>query len=191
MDFIFIKRALIVILLDVVAGAAFAQFVWVDAKGTRQYSDQPPPASIPKKNILKEPAAELRKQQNGAVSGTDNNGGNLDNGETQKETSTTAAGLSEANAAATPKAPLTTAQKNMDFNKRRNEQTEKDKKSTEEAKRLADKTKNCERAQSYAKTLQSGERISVTDRNGERTYISDEKRSQELNDAKRLLDSCK
>lgn len=34
-------------------GTAFAQYVWVDEKGVKQYSDMPPPASVPASRILK------------------------------------------------------------------------------------------------------------------------------------------
>ena len=49
-----IKKTIAIILLQIVAGAAFAQFAWIDPNGVRQYSDQPPPASIPKNKILKD-----------------------------------------------------------------------------------------------------------------------------------------
>lgn len=35
--------------------AAHAQFAWIDAKGVRQYSDQPPPPDTPAAKILKTP----------------------------------------------------------------------------------------------------------------------------------------
>jgi hypothetical protein len=41
--------------LLMLANAAFAQYVWIDAKGVRQFSDQAPPGSVPQKNILKSP----------------------------------------------------------------------------------------------------------------------------------------
>ena len=50
-------------LLMVAAASAAAQFVWIDASGIRQYSDRPPPASIPKNKILKEPSVELRSNR--------------------------------------------------------------------------------------------------------------------------------
>jgi hypothetical protein len=37
------------------AGGAFAQYVWLDEKGVKQYSDRPPPASVPTSRILKQP----------------------------------------------------------------------------------------------------------------------------------------
>jgi hypothetical protein len=37
------------------AGTAHAQYAWLDAKGVRQYSDQPPPVDTPASKILKTP----------------------------------------------------------------------------------------------------------------------------------------
>ena len=39
--------------LLIVANLGHAQFVWVDAKGVKQFSDRPPPPGTPQKNILK------------------------------------------------------------------------------------------------------------------------------------------
>ena len=36
-----------------ITGHALAQYVWVDDKGNKQYSDTAPPASVPKNRILK------------------------------------------------------------------------------------------------------------------------------------------
>lgn len=161
------------LLLAIATGSAFAQFVWTDANGTRQYSDQPPPASVPKNRILREPGAEVRSNRP-SVTGTD---------------PTASAPVKDP--AAAPKGPMTTAEKNADFSKRKNEQAEKDKKAADEAKEAADRGKNCERAQAYNRSLQSGERIAGTDKNGEKTYLSDEKRAQDLRDTKRALEGCK
>ena len=38
------------------APMAQAQYVWVDAKGVKQFSDRAPPGSVPLKRILKSPA---------------------------------------------------------------------------------------------------------------------------------------
>jgi len=43
------------LLLLCCAGVAHAQFVWIAPNGTRQYSDQPPPAGTPASKILKAP----------------------------------------------------------------------------------------------------------------------------------------
>lgn len=37
------------------SSAAFAQYVWLDEKGTKQFSDMPPPPTVPSSRILKQP----------------------------------------------------------------------------------------------------------------------------------------
>ncbi|MGV3653414.1 MAG: DUF4124 domain-containing protein, partial [Noviherbaspirillum sp.] len=37
------------------SGAAMAQYAWIGDDGVRQYSDRPPPASVPSHRILKAP----------------------------------------------------------------------------------------------------------------------------------------
>lgn len=148
-------------------GAALAQYVWVDEKGVKQFSDMPPPASVPANRILKQLSAPLRAASDESSAATD---------------------ASNAGAA---KLPKSIAEQNAEYNKRRAEQAEKEKKATEEAKLAADKAKNCERARDYQRTLESGERIVRTDRNGERAFLTDEQRSQEMRENRRILDNCK
>lgn len=153
------------------SSVAYAQYIWLNEKGVKQYSDMPPPASVPKKRILKEPGSHASSQATvpaePAVQGT------------------------PVDAEAKDNAPMTTAEKNADFQKRRAEQAEKEKKAAEEAQRAADKAKNCERARAYQRALQSGVRVSRTDKNGERSFLNDEQRAKEAQDAQRALDECK
>jgi hypothetical protein len=151
------------------ATAALAQYVWVDEKGMKQFSDMPPPASVPKTRILRQPSATQ------SASAVDKNGAQAD---TPADTVKSAA-------------PMTSAEKNTDFLKRRNEQAEKDKKAADEAKRKADTAQNCERARSYAHSLESGQRLARTDNNGERAFLSDEERAGDLQNAKRIVADCR
>jgi hypothetical protein len=48
-------RYLIAIILLLAAGAANAQWSWIDDKGVRQLSDRPPPPGTPASRILKAP----------------------------------------------------------------------------------------------------------------------------------------
>jgi type IV secretory pathway VirB10-like protein len=152
------------------ADGAFAQYVWLDEKGVKQFSDMPPPASVPAKRILKQPGGTAVK----AV----------------PEASDQAPDAS-AKPAAAPKEPLTAAEQNAEFRKRRAEQAEKEKKTAEQAKLAAAKATNCERTRAYQGSLASGERISRTDANGERVYMSDEQREREMQEAQRMLADCK
>ena len=151
------------------ATAALAQYVWVDDRGVKQFSDMPPPASVPKTRIVRQPSAMQ------SASAVDKNAKSAD---APAETLKSAA-------------PMTSAEKNTDFMKRRNEQAEKDKKATDEAKRKADTAQNCERARGYAQSLENGQRVTRTDSNGERAFLSDEERAGELQNAKRIVADCR
>ena len=161
-----LKRFTVAILLASCAGAALAQYVWLNEQGVKQYSDKPPPASVPNSKILKAPR--------GAV---------------QLGAPAKAAEATEIDA--TKKTPATTAEMNADFNKRKMEKAEKDKESEQKAKLAADKAKNCEKVRNYKRVLDSGERISHMDPSGERSFITDEERAQETRTNNRMLDDCK
>lgn len=155
-------------------GTAAAQYVWLDEKGTKQFSDRPPPASIPASRILKHPGAASTSSPAAAAAAA-----------------STASPAQSQPAAARPDAEKTIAEKNADFRKRQMEREEKEKKLAEEAKMAADKARNCERVQDYQRSLASGTRISRTDKNGETTFLSDEQRERELGETRRLLNECR
>lgn len=141
--------------------AALAQYVWLDEKGVKQYSDMPPPPSVPTARILKQPGERARPAPDSTA---------LDSNAT---------------------APKSLAEQNAEFKKRRMEQAEKEKKAAEEARLAAEKSKHCERTRSYLRALESGERIAQTDSSGDRTFLSDEQRERELREARKLAQDCK
>jgi hypothetical protein len=155
-------------------GTAVAQYVWLDEKGSKHYSDIPPPASIPNNRILKAPGTSRLEPAK-----------NLEMPVSTQADEEASSGKSAA------KSPKTLAEKNADFIKRKTEQAEKDKKSADEAKRTADKTKNCERIRDYQRALDSGQRIAQTDKYGERAIMSDEQRAREARETKQMLAECK
>jgi hypothetical protein len=158
------------LVLCLLANGALAQYVWLDEKGVKQFSDMPPPAGVPANRSLKQPGGATVKA-----------------GPTASDEAPDAS----AKPAAAPKAPPTAAEQNAEFRKRRAEQAEKDKKAADLAKQDAAKAVNCERTRAYQRNLESGERISHTDANGERVYMSDEQRERELHEASRMLADCK
>lgn len=172
------SQAVLIVVLHVTAGAAFAQFAWIDANGVRQYSDQAPPASVPKNKILKSPLAVAREPA--AVQPSD-----------ASVATSAAAGATTGEKTATAKVPATTAEKNAEFVKRQSDQAEKEKKAADEARTAAVKAKNCENVQNYGRILQSGERVAGLDKNGERNFMPEDKRAQELAENRRALEGCK
>jgi hypothetical protein len=158
--------------------AAFAQYVWLDEKGVKQFSDVPPPPSVPKKRILKAPGvqSQVLPTQTSDVASDDNNA--------------SPAPASNVAATKTP-AQLTTAERNTEFQKRKMEQAEKEKKAGEEAARKKEQAANCEHARDYQRTLDSGIRITQIDKSGERAFMTDEQRAQAAKETKRALADCK
>lgn len=165
----YFKKMVMLLATSCVAASAFAQYVWLDEHGVKQFSDIAPPGNVSQDRILKQPRH---------ASG-------------HEPTAATPADAGAADGSAAGKAPATTAEKNADYNKRRLEQAEKDKKTEEEAKRKLVKADDCARATSYLGSLKSGIRIAKTESNGERSYLTDADRAKEEAQAQSAVDSCK
>jgi hypothetical protein len=144
---------------------AFAQYVWLDDHGVKQYSDSPPPPSVPQNKILKQPHGPVAAP---APAASDDK---------------PADGSAE-------KAPPSQAEKEADFKKRREEQLAKQKKADEDAKKAQEKSDNCARAKAYLESLQSGQRVQTADANGQRSYLSDDDRAKEIARAQEIVNSC-
>lgn len=182
-------RFLAAIAISTACGSALAQYVWTNEKGVRQYSDQPPPPSVPDSRIIRGknmPTATGGASQaanSGAANPGAANPGAVNPGAARPD----ALGSGEAGARA--KAP-SIAERNAEFNKRRTQQAENEKKAAEEEKMAQQKKSNCERASNYKRTLESGARISRIGANGEQAVLNDEQRAQELREAQKALESC-
>ena len=159
-----LTRLLVLTLSLTVTGAAVAQYAWIDEKGNKQFSDQPPPPSVPKNKILKFSGQPLDSQDNSMDSGTDT-GRNA-------------------------KPVESMADKELAYKKRRAEQDRKNQQVEEQAKATALKNDNCLRMREYKQTLDSGQRIQQTDTSGNRSYLSDDKRSEELTRLNQNLSEC-
>ena len=147
------------------AGLAQAQYVWLDNKGLKQYSDRPPPTTVPYQRILKAP---------GATPATD---------------AAPEPGPSGADGApaAAPKAPPTLAERNADFRKRKTEEAEREQKAAEAARRQADIENRCDSLRKSAQMLASGRRIGTTDKAGEQGYMDDAERALQSKKVQRSL----
>lgn len=150
--------------------SVMAQYIWLNEKGIKQYSDTPPPASVPRDKIIKTPFGTAR-----AVSAA------------------APAENTSATSASNPKLekPVTIASKNEDFNKRKLAKEEAEKKSADEKQQNADKAKNCERAKSYKQSLDEGMLIMSRDKNGERIPLDEAQRAREMADVKKVLADCR
>ncbi|WP_293777252.1 DUF4124 domain-containing protein [uncultured Oxalicibacterium sp.] len=154
------------LLLALCAAQATAQYVWRDEKGTKQYSDMPPPASVPQNRILKAPGMRTPANETGAT-----------------ETP-----------APTPPAPSSSpslSERNAEFMKRRSEAAEKEKQAADKAVQDAERKRACQQTDLYRQALESGERISRRTPSGERAYLSDEERAQAIKDTRKQLENCR
>jgi hypothetical protein len=174
MNTIRLRRVATMLAASVFCCAAHAQYVWLNEQGVKQFSDMPPPASVPKSRVLKSPGGDLPSRF--AAGGTPKDRESRD---------------SAATAPASEKAPMSLAEKNAEFQKRRMEQATREKKAADEERLASEKAKNCDQARSYQQALLSGERIARRDKNGERSFMTDEQREQETREAQRILADCK
>ena len=141
---------------------ASAQYIWLDDKGVKQFSDMPPESSVPASRILRAPNLTAPD-----------------------------APVTISNARSAARTEITIAEKDAEFRKRKLQQAEKEKIAMEERRQATQKAKECEHARAFQRTLESGRRIVRTDKNGERAYLTDDQRARELQDARNMLESCK
>lgn len=145
--------------------AAAAQWAWRDESGRLVFSDRPPPSSVKPNQIVRQPAAAIPALPVPA-------------GEMKGE------GIKAELAApprnATPSAPPTLAERDMDYRKRQQERGEAEKKASEEQAQKQQRAQDCERARGYLRSLEDGRRIARTDTQGNQVVLDDLAREAEL-----------
>lgn len=153
------------------ASLSYAQYVWVDAKGTKQFSDRPPPPGIPAKNIIKQPGG-MPPAKNAAES-------------VQAESAPAAASADD-------KVPPSLADREAEYRKRTKAKEEASKKASAANTAKANNKAACEGARAYKRSLDQGTRVTTTDKNGERAVMDDAQRAAELARAnKTIAEACK
>ena len=159
------RNKLLTAMLLAAAPLAGAQYLWIDDKGIKQFSDRPPPPNIPDKRILKAPGKPLFNPN----------------------------AVEPEAAADTPPATAapTLAERNADFNKRKADAAEAAKQAAASAQRKADEAANCNAARQNQQALDQGLRLSTYDKNGERGYMNDEQREELRKNTQKVLADCK
>lgn len=151
------------------AGLAHAQYVWVNEKGVKQFSDRPPPPSTPRSKILKAPGL----QPDAIVP----------------------VGAAAVPAAVAPasvaKGPPTMAEREVDFRKRAKERAERNEKAAGEAQQALAQRDNCAAAREYKQQLESGVRIATTAQDGERGFLDDAERARRSVKVNKTLEGCR
>lgn len=163
--------ALLTALLTAPLAQAQAPYIWIDDKGMKQLSDQPPPPSVPLNRILRQP----RHAPMAPVPG--------------------AADEAAATATAPPtddkaKRPPTLAERNADFNKRKADAADAGQKATQEAARQSAAAANCDNARSNQMALDSGIRMSAFDKDGQRSFLTDAQRAERSKQNQAVLAGC-
>jgi hypothetical protein len=161
------RTTLLAALLLATAPLAIAQYMWIDDKGVKQFSDRPPPPNIPEKRILKAPGKPLFNPNAPA--------------EAEPAASDTPAA----------KAAPTLTERNADFNKRRTEATETARQAAADNQRKTDEAANCNAARQNQQALDQGLRLSTYDKNGERGYMNDQQREDLRKNTQKVLAECK
>jgi hypothetical protein len=179
------------------------QWGWTDANGQRQYSDRPPPADVPQKNIFKRPPGSEppparvygdptpRPPASAASAPASAASAPASAPAARPAASAPAASASGAASAAKADAskPLTPEEA---FQKRRKEQAEAEAKAQKEAADKARLDERCAKARGYVKALQDGQRIARTDAQGNRALLDDAERQKELARAQQdVAENCK
>jgi hypothetical protein len=164
---------------------AHAQWSWKDKSGSRVFSDQPPPSSIPDKDILKRPSnaregnalatpAPTAAAAPQATTNTDL--ASAAAAKAAQQAASAATGASGAKAGADPE---------LEKRKKAEEAAQAAKKKAEEEKVATALKENCDRAKKGKADFDSGRRIGVTNAKGESEVMSEVMRAQET---KRLQD---
>ena len=174
-----VARALLFGLTLTAAMAAHAQYQWIDKDGRRVFSDRPPPADVPAKNLLSQPRVSQSTTGRGApvVPPAD------------------ASAAAATPAASRPAAAASAAggvDKALEEKKKQAEAAEAAKKKAEQEKVAAARAENCKRAMNAKATLDSGMRMARLNDKGEREVLDDAQRAAELKRVNQIIaQDCK
>ena len=161
--------------LCVACSASFgvaAQWQWLDKDARKVYSDRPPPAEIPEKNILKRPGG-LKAKAAEPVAAT--------------PVSRLAASAPRSAASGIR---LSGKDAELEAKKKEVEAQEAAKQKAEDDKLKLAQAENCDRARKAKTGLDSGQRIQTQNDKGEREFMSDEARAAENRRLQGVLKDC-
>jgi hypothetical protein len=178
-------RHLLPLIIAALAAApnAFAQYQWRDANGRMVYSDMPPPASVPPSAVLRAPA---RQTSAGSPGGS----GATASASAAPGIRAAAPGIQAGAAPGTAVAPTTApsaAQREMDFQKRRLEREQAERKASEAQAAKQRAAAVCSDARTQIRTLESGLRMARVNERGEREVVDEASRAAQLEAARRAV----
>jgi type IV secretory pathway VirB10-like protein len=160
------NHALLLALLLGACWPAAAQWVWMEGKDRKVYSDRPPPAGIAESDILQRPkAANLRPAAAPAAAGA----------------------TSAASGAAAPR--LSGTDKELQDRKNQAQDQEAAKKKAEQEAQARARADNCARARQAKANYDSGVRLARTNAQGEREIMDDAARASETQRLQNIIAS--
>jgi hypothetical protein len=165
------KRSGFFLILLALAMPLHAQmYKWVDANGKVQYSDKPPPQGA---------KSEAVKNRSSSVSGPAEG--------TATAAKDAAKADSKSGAAAKSTRPLTAADQEQAYRKRKQDDEDAQKKADEKLTQEKQKQENCAGAKSNVISLESGGRQARIDSKGERYFLDDSQAQAELAKARQQV----
>ncbi|SFC42895.1 DUF4124 domain-containing protein [Massilia yuzhufengensis] len=180
-----LQRAALAGALLLSAALAHAQYSWIDEKGTRHFSDRPPPPSTPAAKILKQPrtpvpapapAATAKREWQPAFSiATESGSIDIPPGPDEAER----------------KQLSKLAQQEAAYRERVKQRAEQEKKEAEDAQRQNGISERCRDAAEVLRQNTSGIRVAKVDVNGERSYMTDEEKAAQNERVRKMLAECR
>ena len=145
---------------------AAAQWAWRDAGGKMVYSDQPPPKSVPAKDVVRQPAAAPATRPRVTS-------------EAPPEAAAETKATTPAGGPAAPRSP-TVAEREIESRRRQQQLAEAEKKAADEEALRKQTAENCERLRGYQRALEGGHRIARVSAAGDKEILGDAQRASEL-----------
>ena len=166
------SRALLVVLALAFASSAVAQsrFIWTDENGRKVYSDNPPPASVPRAKIQKG-ADQIGKALPPAVPAP----------------TVAAPGKKDEKA----KAPMTLAERDAASKKAAKDSADKAKQQEADDNKIRASAERCAQLEAYQNSLESGGRITRPNAQGQNEFLDDSGRAAELTKTRTALRECR
>jgi hypothetical protein len=138
-----------------------AQWAWRDASGRMVYSDQPPPKSVPSKNIVRQPGTTQ------PIPAAD------------RATDTAAEAAPSTQVRPTQPRPQEKADREIEAKLRQQQVAEAQKKAADAEERQAKTAENCERLRAYQRALDGGFRVARINAAGQQEIMDDATRAAE------------
>jgi flagellar biosynthesis GTPase FlhF len=169
-----------------------AQFIWINERGIKQYSDKPPPANTPKDKIIKGLQAPVLASKNpSANSNNSSTSIGADGSAVPNVNANTNQDSNKVNETPRQLMQKKIAAQEEEFTKYKKAREEEEKKEQEEREQKLEKEKTCSRALSYKQSLEMAGPITIFNKKGEKEILSDEARKKDLEEAQKILSECK